>query len=218
MRFLFVIPLFQFASTCQSQNISIKVPLFSLVDEISFPTIQSGIELKLSDRISCYNEFGVKYRKSYYELADTSFVNPHGFKLKSEIRYYQKDNRSIYFALNGFYTKDHRNTEIGYYYSNDSSDYRIDDFNAIKTVRGFDLIVGKQKRTSKHFGFDFYTGLGIRLINIKNDNIEFRNGTDVFRGPIDLNISYMRNTMDAEGGNHVLPNFSLGVRLSYWFR
>jgi hypothetical protein len=76
MRFLFAIYLFLFSNFCTGQRISIKLPVLTLVDEVSFPTIQSGVEFWLSKKISWYNEAGIKYRKSYYEMADTNFVDP----------------------------------------------------------------------------------------------------------------------------------------------
>lgn len=145
-------------------------------------------------------------------------MNPHGLKLKSEIRYYRKDHEGVYFAFNGFYTKDFRNTEIGYYYSNDSSAYRIDNFNVRKIAQGLNVILGRQSKTGKHAGYDMYAGLGIRFVGIRHYNIEFEKGKDVLRGPQDYNLNHMRNAMDAEGGHSILPNFSSGVRIIYAFK
>ena len=132
MRILQIICLLVFAIHCQSQNVSLKFSFLSLVDEASFPTIQSGIEIKLSKKISWYNEVGIKYRKSYFEMADTNFTNSRGFKIKTEIRYYLTPNDEIYIGCNGFYTKDFHNTKAFYYYSNDSSMLLVDDFAAEK--------------------------------------------------------------------------------------
>ena len=202
------------AVSCLSQNISIKLPLLSLVDEVSFPTIQSGIEFGVSKKISWYNEAGIKYRKSYYEMADTSFVVSRGFKVKSEIRYYSK-SKNVYVAVNGFYTKDYHNTEAGYYYAGDSSDYRIDNFSVKKIVKGFNFIAGKSYLAWGQFFFDLYAGIGVRFVFIRQNNIEVDHKKDILRRSPDLNIPDNRVWTDVRGGKYVLPNFSLGIRLAY---
>ena len=193
--------------------------MLSLVDEVSFPTIQSGIEFKLSKKISWYNEAGIKYRKSYYEMADTNFVASRGYKLKSEIRYYpQKNNHNVYIAINCFYTKDLHNTAAGYYYTGDSSDYRIDNFSAKKVVRSFNFIAGKLYPARGRFNVEVYSGIGVRFVSIEHENIEVENKRDILRSSPDLNIPDNRIWMDVKGGRFILPNFSLGVRLSYSFK
>ena len=214
MRILFAICILLLRINGAAQHLSIKASLLSLVDEASFPTIQSGIEFKLSKKISWYNEVGVKYRKSYYEMADTNFVNPSGYKLKSEARYYLKKN-TIYIACNGFYTRDFHNTEARYYYSNDSADLRIDNFSVKKNVSGFNLITGKQCRSLSRFNFEMYAGLGVRFVSIHQNNLEIDQKRDVLRRNPDLNIPDNRIGMDVKGGKSVLPNFSMGMRLCY---
>ena len=203
------------AVNCLSQNISIKLPLLSLVDEVSFPTIQSGIEFGVSKKISWYNEAGIKYRKSYYEMADTSFVVSHGFKLKSEIKYYSKKSNNVYVAVNGFYTKDYHNTEADYYYAGDSSDYRIDNFSVKKIVKGLNFIAGKSYKAWGRFSFDLYTGIGVRFVSIRQNNIEVDHKKDVLRRSPDFNFPHNRFWTDVKGGEYVRPNFSLGIRLAY---
>ena len=214
MRILFVTCALLASISCLSQNISIKLPLLAPVDEVSFPTLQCGIEFGISKKISWYNEAGIKYRKSYYEMADTNFVASRGFKVKSEIRYYPGKGKNVYFAVNGFYTKDHHNTEAGYYHAGDSSDYRIDNFSAEKTVKGLNVITGKKYKAWGRFSFDLYAGIGVRFVCIKHNNIEVDHEKDILRRRPDLNIPDNRVWTDVKGGKYVLPNFSTGIRLT----
>jgi len=204
-----------FSVKCLSQNTSLKISLLSLVDEPSFPTIQGGIEFSLSKKISWYNEAGIKHRKSYYEMVDTSFVDSRGFKLKSEIRYYFKNRHDIYIGTNGFYTKDFHNTEAGYFYAGDSSDYRVDNFSVRKIVKGLNVVAGKSYKTWGRCNIEIYTGVGIRFVSTENDNIEIDHTKDVLRTSHDFNIHSNRIWVDVQGEKMVLPNFSLGVRLSF---
>lgn len=218
MRILPTVCLLFFAINCQSQNVSIKFSFLSLVDDPSFPTIQTGIEFMLSKKIGWYNEVGIKYRKSYYEMADTNVTDSKGFKLKTEIRYYFTTNGEIYIGGNGFYTKDFHNTKALYYYSNDSSMIMEDNFAAEKIVRGFNLVVGKQYKKWNRIYFDLYTGLGIRVVTIDQSDIEVEHNRDVLKRSPDWNIPDNRVWMDVNGGSSVLPNFSMGVRICYSFK
>jgi hypothetical protein len=70
----------------QEDRITLSLCLPCLVDFANFPTIQGGMEYKLSHRVSWYNEIGVEYLQQLHK-PDTAFVGTHGFKLKTEIRY-----------------------------------------------------------------------------------------------------------------------------------
>lgn len=204
----------------QQQNVLIKLCPVALIDEVSFPTIQAGIEFKISKKLSWYNEFGIKYRKSYYEKSDTNFVTSNGFKAKTEIRYYLKNNNETnlegkYFAVNAFLTKDTHNTEIGYFYNGNTSLLKTDAFGVKKTVFGLNFIYGYQELLTKKISVDIYTGLGIRFRNINTVNKEFNQNRDSFDGPIDINIGAIRQEIDANAGFNVRPNFTFGFRVCY---
>lgn len=103
MKFIIVLLLFFLflKSAAQKQNIRIKFCPAVLIDDISFSAIQGGLEFKLSDRLTLYNELGIKYRKSYIDNTDTSFIKLSGYKIKTEIRYYlQRMGKSMF---DGFY-------------------------------------------------------------------------------------------------------------------
>jgi len=72
----------------QQGKVSLSFCPLTLTGEISFPTIQGGVELGLSKKLAWYNELGVKYRSSNFEGADTSHVKSSGLKIKTEFRYY----------------------------------------------------------------------------------------------------------------------------------
>jgi len=118
LSFLFLT--FYLSAFSQNQKPEIKLCPLCLVDEFSFPTIQGGIEFYLTKKLSLYNEIGVKYRKGYYETADTSFIGFGGFKIKTELRYYIATNdersKNTYIALNGFFNRHTHNTETAYYF------------------------------------------------------------------------------------------------------
>ncbi|HXB44004.1 MAG TPA: DUF3575 domain-containing protein [Puia sp.] len=218
----FLLLLFSQNAYCQKENFSIKLCPLALFDEPSFPTIQGGFEFKLSRKITWYTEAGIKYRKSYYENADTNFIASNGFKLKTEIRYYlQNRNKSaldgLYFAANVFFTRDLHNTEIRYHTQKDTVT-KTDAFGAKKNIFGINLICGYQLYRSKQIGIDVYGGLGIRFRSISTINKEYNKNTDVMERPIDPNIDAIRQQIDADAGASIAPNLTLGLRICYRFR
>jgi hypothetical protein len=147
-----------------------KLAPLALIDDLGFPAIQGGVEVALSNKISWFNEFGFRYRKALAEIADTSFITPVGYKIKSEFRYYLKgrnDGNSrlsgYYLAINLFYLKNVRNTTVYYYYQKDTGNRVTDDFGISKKIWGGNLIVGKQMNLGKRFMFEYYGGLGLRI-------------------------------------------------------
>ena len=80
--FSFLFFAFSVSAFSQKQKPEIKFCPLCLVDEFSFPTVQGGIEFYLTEKLSWYNKIGIKYRKGYYETADTNFIGSRGFKIK----------------------------------------------------------------------------------------------------------------------------------------
>lgn len=208
---------------CQSKITFIKFCPLALIDDNSFPTIQGGIEFNLSDKISWYNELGIKYRKSFYENinVDTNFIASKGFKVKSEIRYYFQANKiknkeQHYFAINGFFYQDHHNTQISYYLNSDSSSYKKDAFGVQKNVFGLNFIYGYQEQLAKKIFVDFYAGVGIRLRNISTKQKEYDDTRDSYVSPsVDINLRAERDQVDAKAGNSFLKHVTFGLRLCY---
>lgn len=153
----------------QKKNISLKLCPLCSVDDISFPTVQGGIEFNLSKKLTWYNEFGIKYRKSYYENADpdTTFIKSKGFKVKTEFRYYvlpgKRKFTGEYVAVNVFFIKDQHNTEIDYYYQRDTSLMRSGAFGVEKKLFGVNVLYGFQRAITTTIAIDFYFGIGMRF-------------------------------------------------------
>ena len=196
-----------------------------MADIFNFPTVQAGIETRLSEKMSWYNEFGIRCFNYSIDIADTGFLSPRGFKAKTELRYYFP-NRDIkrrrsalsdvyYFAVNAFYIRDVHNRGMSYYYNKDSSQVRKDDFGVKKTVWGLNFIFGYQESISKKFLFDVYCGIGIRFRYVDNVNKEFVYGRDwIYRGRQLYEFTVTEET-EAKGGFSIAPNISLGIRLCY---
>ena len=213
-----LLALFNFKAFSQSQKeVVIKFCPLALLD-LNGPTIQAGIEVKLSNKIAWYNEFGIKLAGGISEYySDTSFVVSGGFKIKSEIRYYLKNNNKFnrtYFAANIFFIHDLHNREIDYTPLADTSS-KIDDFGVKKNVYGINVLYGRQKSLSKKIFIDIYGGVGLRLRNITTVNKEYDKNINNIRGTIDPKIYQIGERADANAGFSILPNFTLGVRLCY---
>ena len=211
----------------QNKKFAIKLSPLSLIDEFTFPTIQGGLEIKLSNRITWYNEVGIKYRQSSFEVSDTSFLKSYGFKVKTEIRYYlpgifglENTNNSMsgyYVGGNIFYNRDCHNTKIEYYLKKDSTNLLVDNFAVKKDVFGANLVLGLQEPIWNNLLLDLYTGLGIRFRNISNSHREYDPGKDYTIGPIDFNYRAMRDNIDMLEGFSSTFNLTLGFRLCYRF-
>ena len=199
-------PVIEFCPTC-------------LIDELSFPTVQAGVEFTLSQRLSLYNEIGIKYRKSEYEDSDSGFVGSKGIKLKTELRYHlfktKKFLKNAYVAVNAFYNYRTHNTTVGYYYQKDSLNDRTDGFGVKKSVYGFNFVLGLKRTIWKKFSFNPYAGIGLRFVNIISISKEFDSERDKLQEPIDLTIDGYRRWEDANGKARDNFNFTLGIRLCY---
>jgi hypothetical protein len=211
----------------QYEKYNIKICPLSLVDEFSFPLVQGGFETKLSQRLSLYNEIGVKYRKGYYEEADTSFINASGIKAKTELRYYLPKSfgveeirtmlNGLYVGVNLFYIKDKHNSEIKYYANRDSSFVSLDNISVVKNVIGLNLIAGIQKKLANKFLIDIYAGIGYRIRIISNQHREFDKDRDSLDKPTDITPRGIRNTIDLKEGISNSLSLTLGIRLGYRF-
>jgi hypothetical protein len=224
MRFITVtlFTLFVLTSYAQKENFSVKFCPLALVDDVSFPTIEGGLEFKLSNKITWYNEIGIKYRKSYMDNdVDTNFIKSSGFKLKTEIRYYFQNDRAhpfegSYLAANIFFTNDNHNNQIEYYPNGDTTRILTDAFGVSKNLLGLNLVFGHQKELNQRLLIDMYCGLGIRFRSVKTVNQEYNKATDInAHQSTDLNIPAIRLDIDTEPGNSIVPNLTLGLRLTY---
>ena len=210
----------------QSDKVSIKFSPLALMDDVSMPTIQGGLEVKLSKRIYWYNEVGVKYRRCVNEFSDTAFVESRGFKLKTEIRYYLRGLKTgfvkqpingFYVAGNAFFINDYHNTKVGYFAMKDSSTFKQDAFGVHKKIFGINVLAGFQQPIYKNFLIDLYLGIGVRLRMVNTVEKVFNKDTDSLEQTVDFSVLSIRDYVDASGGNSVVPNFTGGIRLCYRF-
>jgi len=211
----------------QNQSYIIKLCLPALIDEFSFPTIQGGFEARLSDRFASYSEVGIKYRKGYYEGADTTFLKPYGFKVKTEVRYYFAKKRKVdntapaivnyykYVGFNVFCIRDVHNMSLTYYDKNDSTVEIGDNLGVKKSVFGFNFVFGLQKHLSKHFFYDFYFGVGYRFVFIHNVHQEYDPAKDGIHGPIDINLNSLIDRVNIIQGFNTYPNLTVGIRFCF---
>jgi len=191
MKYIFITLIFNFLliyAYSQNEKVVIKFCPLALVDEVTFPTIQGGVEFKLKSGISLYNELGIKYRTGYYESYDTNFINSYGFKFKFEVRFYltkifkyvNPDGvlKGLYVGGNLFFIRDYHNSKIGYFFEKDSSTLLSDNFVVKKNIIGTNIILGLQKQISRKFLIDFYAGLGLRIRIIENLYREYDSDRD----------------------------------------
>lgn len=222
---VFIISLLALNAHAQKDKFILKLSPLALADFVNFPTVQVGLETRLSPRISWYNELGIRCFNYSLNLADTAFLSPRGFKAKTEFRYYfqNRDKKRrpaalsdvYYIAANAFYIRDVHNRGVSYYYNNDSSRVLKDNFGVKKTVWGLNFIFGYQEAISKKFLFDIYAGPGIRFRSVDNVNKEFVYDRDKMITAKDMNVNAITVETEARGGFSVAPNLSFGVRLCY---
>lgn len=213
-----------FAQKDREPRILFKLAPLALIDDISFPAIQTGVEVALSDKISWYNEFSFRYRKGLSDNGDTSFLTPGGYRVKSELRYYLGDRKYDYDRLNGyylavnlFYQKNARNMYVGYHYKQDTSEFTFsDDFGVTKKVWGGNLIIGKQIAMGKRFMFEFYGGLGVRIRDIVTVAREFDNDRHYENHAKDGSYFDLAGQKpELKDGKTGTINISLGIRFAY---
>lgn len=203
----------------QQDKLLLKFSPLALADDINFPAVQAGLECRLSNKLSWYNEAGIKYRQGYIEKTDTSFTSSAGFKLKTELRYYLNNIESFsfdgyYFAANLFFTGDRHNTAIEYHII-DSTSTMEDVFAVKRNVLGITFLAGHQKTLSRKWMIDLFAGLGCTYSSISTTNKEFNKNMHGLNGPIDVNIPFMRNRRDALAGSSFMPVLKAGIRLCY---
>jgi len=203
----------------QGRDVILKFSPLAMADLLSFPAIQAGAEVRLSERLSWYNELGIKYSNGVINTTDSSFIPSNGFRLKSEVRYYfhREGKRHFsapgyYFAANAFFVQDHYNTQVDYY---TNTSVVTDAFGVEKRTFGMNLLAGRQFAFYKRFMLDVYCGFGFRFRNIKTIGESFNSITDTLVSPIDLTFPSAKASIDANPGNSILPNFTMGLRLCF---
>ena len=200
----------------------------ALID-FTLPAIQFGADYQVSERFSVFNELGIKYRRVFYEKFVDSALGPsNGLRFKTELRYHLRSPesrwkkrvrpftiRQTYIGLSLFYLRDRHNNEAFYYFSKDSSDERIDSYNARKNVFGAHFVTGKEYYFGEHFGLDFYVGFGARLRSVKTTHQEFDPNRDILVSPRHPNIQYNVSQTDLERKKSGAGSVAFGLRFFY---
>ena len=206
----------------QKGRYSIKVCPFTLIDDISFPTVQGGLEYLVSNRFSMYGELGVKYRKGLSEnWVDSNYINSGGYKAKIEARYSLNRGKSLaeygrfYIGANAFLTHETYNTSIWFYPQKDSSFSVKDIFGVNKTIYGINAVLGWQIPVTHGFNIDVYGGLGVRFRYVTTVNKEFNYDTDSLSQSFEFGVRSIKDYVDSRAGSSCVPNFTMGCRLSF---
>jgi hypothetical protein len=226
MRKKFIILLFGISNIISAQiNYSnsswyIKGSASSLIDIFTFPTVQLSVEKQLSDYISVCAEGG--YQLYTFSRADTSFLNPTGFKANLELRYYlskfittRLSNKlgRPYAAIRPFYWQTQYNASISYKTKQDSPVWSDDDFGVKNKSWGVDFIIGFQKSITERLIIDLHTGVGIMYRTVINEDIQYVKDSGYLLAGTDL-IKYFKGLSLAESsGLRGVPLF--GFRLGY---
>jgi len=150
--------------SAQYDKLVLKINPLSVIDIGSFPTIQLGVEARLTHRLAL--EFD--YAHSYISHIGKDIYNLKGYKSSLELRRYfnQRPNkRNYYLALRVFFSErsytDKGTLNVwGDTLDNDST-YEAA-YHVRKTVFTSSLIAGYERHFSKRFSFDLFVGLGYR--------------------------------------------------------
>ena len=222
---LFVVLFLAGSAEAQPGKVILKFCPPALIDIVSMPTIQGGVEVKLPHRMSWYTEAGIKYLN--FPKPDTSFIGSGGFKLKTEIRYYLLPSKRYrgynipakedgqYVAVNAFYNYNTYNTQINYFLNKDNSTPRKDCFGVRKKVYGLNGVLGWERAFSGRWIVDVYGGVGVRFRYVNTVNKEFNADRDELLHATDLNVRDISNKVDSKDGFSSTANLTLGFRIGY---
>lgn len=182
----------------------VKWAPYSILDPDA--TIQGGFEYKINSRLGFQQEIGFG-KFSYWQTEsddETRYLPKTVIRLRTELRrYFSKQERNPeggYWAVEAFYkytSQPHEaEANMGMYFQ--QVEYR-----RIKNVFGLHAKVGIQVRAGSRFLFDFYGGLGFRVIDIQTPGWDEGRGWFVFsRG----------------SGTYNAPSMSMGGKIGYAIR
>jgi hypothetical protein len=210
-----------------SQDFRVKLLFcpFALADDFSFPTIQGGIELRMTDRLAWYNEIGKKFWEGGYESSDTSFIKFSGYKVKTELRYFIKtwkndkgtNVRGLLIGINAFYTRHIYNESINYYENEEYENEITDCFYAKKSVWGSNIIMSWQQIFAKHLVIEGFVGLGIRCRKTENFERQYDPSIHELNKYTSFTFKSVFDNININTGTNYLPNLTAGFRIGYQF-
>ena len=223
--FFLVISNLSFAQKIHNNTTTLifKVNVTSFIDVFSFPTVQFSVEKKLSRYFSLSSEVG--YQLYTFKYADTTFLNPEGFKVNFECRYYIPEFRKsiglnqplegIYLGLRPFYRQNQYNAYIPFQTKSDSVNWNNDDFGVKNKTYGLFFILGFQKSVSRKLIFDFFSGLDVEKRIVANSDLQYNKYSgDIMGGTDFMRFLWKFNLSESSG---LWANISFGFRIGYKF-
>ena len=177
------------------------VPLSNLGIYVG-PSFRAGVEYKIKNSISFYNEFGWFY------------VYGQGGLTKFEIKKYLNNsnlNVGDYFSAELFYKYQQFNTSdtIGFITSSKTTTSYYKDYSVSKNVECLTIKYGNMTVYKYGFVVDLFVGLGVRLKQAYNTLTTDENNH------IEHSSDYGPNVFVNEAGFKVYPNFDIGIKVGY---
>lgn len=185
--------------------ICVKIAPLSNLGIYTGPSFRAGVEYKVKNKVSFYNEFGWFY------------LYGQGGLTKFEIKKYLNHsdlNVGNYLSVELFYKYQQYNTSdtIGFINSSNSVTKYNKDYFVSKNVECLTIKYGSMIVLKYGIVVDFFVGLGIRLKQSHNtltsdENKHIQNSSD-----------YGPNQITNYAGNNIYPNIDAGIKIGYCFR
>lgn len=166
-----------------SINMDVKLNFFTPADVFNFPTIDLSLEHKIARNISITTEAG--YEFYHFNNPDTSFIHPEGYKLRTELRWYNPfasfaENRMMHRSLTGFYLgaglffrQEQYNSALEYTNSSTDTMVYIDNFWTRKKATGVNLTFGYQWTPYRRIVADAFFGIGYLHRTVEKHEMEY---------------------------------------------
>jgi len=199
---------------------TIKGNATSLFDIFTFPTVQLSIEKILTNHLSLSSEAGYQFYD--FRRTDTTFLDPKGFKVNFECRYYfyklfntriSKNSAKLYTGLRPFYRQNQYTASIPYQTKFDPVNWKDDDFGVKNNSYGLYYIFGFQQSLSDRLLFDFHGGVGVIKRTIKNIELQYNKDSGDILGGTDL-IQFFE-TFHLNESSGLWGSFLFGIRIGY---
>lgn len=206
------------AAQSEAHPVQIKLNPLPAVDGLTFPTLNFGFEIGLTKHISWYSEFGLKYRKAYYEQADSAFMPAQGFKVSWDFRYYfnskpGKRQTGLYVGISPFYRNDTHNAEISYKDKVTGAEYK-DRYSSERTVVGGRATVGLQQHYDGVKYLDWFAGIGLGHRTVQTVAMAYDDDFHDLTFQTVTPANELR-TMDVKAERRLVFSISVGIRLSF---
>lgn len=209
MRYFLVILVLTFLTyqgKCQDslKNV-VKVSLFSSIDLFN-PSVDLSYERFINKKQSVQFLFG-------YLLPNGE--KSHGFKIRTEYRFYTNGSKGLYYAPELFYMHNNYTTFAEFGKQNDTTynlayNY-VDTFKIDKHVIAITGKLGYEYRY-KHFCIDLFTGIGVRFRIVDRYNIIKKNPSDDIVLPRELNIRLIN-----DDAYPITVNLSFNIKVGFNF-